>query len=129
MSITRWDKKSPQITIPFPEEKFQKYLESTDSKDLEKLTVEEITKLFVSMVRNFDRGVISSDELSEMSAKLWQSLVHKEKSGEFNKEKNKDLFESLLFAAELGFYARVTHLPNSYIAFIRRIFDFADKHK
>lgn len=85
--------------VPFPQEKFEKYLASVKAEYLEELSLLQKKHVFKIAVIDFYEGEISVDELAGIALHLWSTLSGKEKGGD-------NVGDIMLSISELAFLTR-----------------------
>lgn len=133
MRISYWPeegKKTPRsIIISFPHEKFANYLNHFKTKTFEDLNVSQMEQIFLMVIDDFKKGIMSIDDISVISFNMFNHGVHIEK--EFSLT---DFAGVLLsFGEELSFYLRKaaddTRSAIQFSSFLRRVLDFSNKRK
>ena len=59
------------ITIPFPEEKYNRYLDEVGVTSEKELSFTTLIAVIIAITRDFKSGKVSLDELGEMFGHLW----------------------------------------------------------
>ena len=109
------------ITIPFPYKKFEEYKKKAGIESEKKeINADQIKKIFLMTIKDFEKGTISIDELSSISEKLFNFMVKVRKLI----EEEKTLFSAIESAAELGFYVRHPDSP-FFKQFLEEVLDYS----
>ena len=115
------------ILIPFPEEKYNRFLAEVGETDEKKLSPFALTNMMLAIIRDFKNGSVSLDELSEMFSNLWQSVFH---SYSFEEQNELSAIDDVLLAgAELNWEVR--HITSSdegdFTKYLIKVMHFYDK--
>jgi len=114
--------KSPKvIKTPFPKEKYAEYVKLVGASK-EPFSVEQIKQILVIAIKEFEKGTISSDQLSSIGNALFQNLV-KDKDPHGDSE----LFGAVLAASELSFYIRKPKFEKQFMDFLNEVIVFKKK--
>ena len=101
MSTTTWSE-DKVITIKFPKRKFESYLKKVGHSDNKPLFPHFSRLVFGLAYEDFIKGKLSLDDFSEIAERLWSH----------EGDRNDELSDKLLLAAELNFYVRSIEKDN-----------------
>jgi len=116
----------PLIIIPFPFDKFSKYLEDIGVSSFMDLNNSQIEAIFVAVINDYKKGRLSIDDLACIGSNFL-SLGLKKSRSFFDSR----LGEALHAAEETGFYVRQISANGSneetsqFIHFLRKVLSFA----
>ncbi len=105
----------------FPQKNFSRYLKKLGATAKEKLTEEQIEKIFLWAYQDFQKGKLSLDGLADIADYLWTS--HLDDSKKFKSL----LGEVLLAATELSYNVRFAHKKSAakeLISSLKKIREF-----
>ena len=97
------------ITIPFPEEKYNRYLDEVGVTGENELSFTTLTEMMLAIIRDFKNGSVALDELSDIFGHLWQYVFHKFPTEQ--QYRHSEINDVLYEGGELNFYVR--HIEHS----------------
>lgn len=98
MRTKSWSKDMPEINTKGIDSIKGKYLRKISESSLETLSLVKAEQLFRFVVKDFKKGVLSSDELADFGFKIFHGIA--------KKYPKSDLFQASLSASELTFEMR-----------------------
>jgi hypothetical protein len=109
-----------EIHIPFPNEKYNRYLQKIGVAYEKQPTPTQVKELLITIISDFLSGDLSLDEFSSICGSLWSDLNHEEKFTEFG--------QFLMGISDLRYYVR--HPTNNAVEeIIIRVINYYDKNK
>lgn len=97
------------------------YLKKIGETSIKSLTFLKAEQLFLLVVENFKKGVLSSDEVASFGFKIFHGIAkHYPKS---------DLFQASLSASELSFCTRMKEVYDSLPKLLKEIDLYYDKNR
>lgn len=114
--------KSKVIKTPFPEEEYSQYTKTVGASK-EPFSPEQIKQILVIATQDFEKGTISSDQLSSIGNSLFQNLVKNK-----NPHEDSELFGAVLASSELSFYIRKPELKKQFTCFLKEVLEFKEKY-
>lgn len=119
MKTIPWDKNVPQIITKGIDSIKGIYLKKINQKTMESLPLLKAEQLFVFVIEDFKKGVLSPDDLANFGFKIFHSVAK-----DYPKS---DLFQASLSASDLNFEMRTGGMRVTTC--LKQIDDFYDKHK
>jgi len=121
MKENRKNTKNKTIKTPFPYGKFQEYKRKVGIVSEKDIKLSKIKKLFLLAIDEFKKGLISSDDLSAISNKLFVYLL---KDNLFKEDQ--ELFGAIEAASEIDFYIRNPESKNLN-RFLKEVLEYLRK--
>jgi len=115
------------ITIPFPEEKYNRYLDEVGVTNEKELSFTALTEMMLAIIRDFKNGSVSLDEISDMFGHLWHYVFLCFPFEQRNLYSEID--DTLLAGSELNYEIRHIIYPNggNLVLFMTRVMQFYDR--
>jgi viroplasmin and RNaseH domain-containing protein len=108
------------IETEFPQDKYWNYLKRLQVKKTEDLTSKQKQILFMTAIKDFKKGVLSVDELSDIAGEIWQNT----------RSKSSELMQQLYYASELSYQLRhITGDNDTFVWFMKEVMDYYEKFK
>jgi hypothetical protein len=119
MKTTPWNKEIPDINTKGIDSIKDKYLKMVSESSIDDLTITKAKKLFMTVIKDYKVGTLSSDELADFGFKLFHRVA--------KKYPKSDLFQASLSASDLTFEMRAKgeRVPQC----LRDIFNFYNRNK
>lgn len=111
------------VKLPFPEDAFKNFKEQANVAEDEKLTEEQIKRIYVLCVDAFLSGDLSTDDIAAISTKLIDSVKALED------RKDPDLSDAMYAGSEIGFYIRNKNLLIQFNGFLKEVLNYADDYR
>lgn len=119
MKTIPWDKDMPEINTKGIDLISEKYLEKIDETAIKGISLPQANKLFLLVIEDFKKGVLSSDELANFGFKIFHAVA--------KKYPKSDLFLASLSASDLNFEMRMG--GTRVTACLKNIDKFYNSHK